>query len=62
MTTIVKVHVNGNYRATVDVTYADGRTDQQKVEPQEEKSFSIGHPADATFHVTEEYLGDKPAE
>ena len=68
MTTTVKVHVNGRYKATVTQTKADG-TVLPPVEvdgnyegtsnPGGEKSFSLMHPADATFRVVEEYLGDK---
>ena len=58
MTTTVKVHVNGNYRATVK---QDDR-EPVYVYPQEEKSFSLPHPASGTFVVTEEYLGTSRAE
>lgn len=55
MTTTVKVHVNGAYRATV-------RQDDREpvtVEGGEEKSFTLAHPANSTFVVTEEYVGGK---
>ena len=55
MTTTVKVHVNGNYRATV----VQDEEEPVVVNPQEERSFSLPHPAHSTFVVTEEYLGDK---
>lgn len=58
MTTTVKVHVNGNYRATV---VQDDRA-PVTVDHGEEKAFSLPHPAKGTFVVTEEYLGNKPAE
>lgn len=60
----VKVHVNGQYRATVTQTNADGTA----LEPvtiegnynggSGEHSFWLPHPASATFHVTEEYVAD----
>lgn len=59
MTTTVKVHVNGQYRATVK---------QDDLEPvivegnynggSGEKSFYLRHPAQGTFVVTEEYVKD----
>lgn len=57
MTTTVKVHVNGNYRATVK------QNDREPVlvGPGEEKHFNLPHPATATFEVSEEYLGNKQA-
>jgi hypothetical protein len=55
MTTTVKVHVNGRYRATVkqddrdpiivEGNYAGGSG---------ERSFSLPHPATGTFTITEE--------
>ena len=66
MTTTVKVHVNGQYRATVK---------QDDLEPvivegnynggSGEKSFNLPHPAKATFEISEEYVADsdkRPAE
>lgn len=68
MTTTVKVHVNGRYRATViqkDAVYGehepaivDGNYEGSP-NPTGEKSFSLYHPASATFEITEEYVGDK---
>lgn len=62
MTTTVKIHVNGKYRATVV------QTDAQKscttvIEGNYnggtgEKHFSLPHPATATFVVTEEPVKD----
>lgn len=57
MTTTVKVHVNGNYRATVK----QGDREPVFVNGGEEKSFNLPHPATDTFEISEEYLGDKPA-
>ncbi|MES0068789.1 hypothetical protein NKJ73_23725 [Mesorhizobium sp. M0074] len=49
MTTTVKVHVNGNFRATVK------QDDREPVEvnPGEERSFFLPHPASSTFSITE---------
>lgn len=54
MTTTVKVHVNGKYRATVK----QGDREPVTVEGNYnggsgEKSFSLPHPAKATFEITE---------
>lgn len=68
MTTTVKVHVNGRYRATVT------QDDREPVvvegnyvgspNPGGEKHFYLPHPAKGTFVVTEEYVPEeaKPAE
>lgn len=60
MTTTVKVHVNGRYRATVK------QDDREPVIVEGnynggtgEKSFSLPHPAKGTFVITEEQV---PAE
>lgn len=66
MTTTVKVHVNGQYRATVkqddrapvtvEGSYNGGTG---------EKYFYLPHPASGTFVITEEYVKDddkRPAE
>lgn len=66
MTTTVKVHVNGRYRATVK---QDDREHTVIVEgnyegssnPSGEKSFHLPHPASGKFDITEEYIGDAPA-
>ncbi len=59
MTTTVKVHVNGKYRATVR---------QDNNEPVEvegnynggsgEKAFFLPHPANSQFIITEEHVAD----
>jgi len=72
MTTDVKVHVNGRYRATVTVTkiLADGSVAEPETtvvegnydgspNPGGEHTFWLGHPAQAMFEVREEYLGEK---
>ena len=70
MTTTVKVHVNGRYRATVTQKNA-GRDPESPVvvegnyngspNPSGERSFYLAHPASATFEVTEEYVPEVPA-
>ena len=63
MTTTVKIHVNGRYRATV-------KQDDREPEiiegnytgssnPSGEKSFYLYHPAKGTFEISEEYIGDE---
>ncbi|WP_287152364.1 hypothetical protein [Mesorhizobium sp.] len=49
MTTTVKVHVNGNFRATVR------QDDHEPVEIHhgEERSFYLPHPASSIFSITE---------
>lgn len=63
MTTTVKVHVNGRYRATVRQTNADGTVyDTVEVHgnyagspnPSGEVSFHLRHPAQAVFDISEE--------
>jgi hypothetical protein len=59
MTTTVKVHVNGQYRATVK----QGALEPVIVEGNYnggsgEKSFYLLHPANSTFVITEEYVKD----
>lgn len=63
MTTSVKVHVNGRYRATVIQTTADGiKYDPMVVEgnyegspnPSGERTFNLPHPAKGTFEISEE--------
>lgn len=62
MTTTVRVHVNGRYRATVKQTDEYGEHEPVVVEgnyegspnPGGERSFSLPHPASAMFEITEE--------
>lgn len=66
MTTSVKVHVNGRYRAIVkqddrDPVIVDGNYEGTS-NPGGEKVFWLPHPAHATFEVTEEYLGERVVE
>lgn len=65
MTTTVKVHVNGRYRATVkqddrDPVIVEGNYEGSP-NPSGEKSFYLPHPASGKFDITEEYIGDAPA-
>lgn len=53
MTTTVKVHVNGEYIATVR---QDGNAPVE-VKGGEERSFNLSHPANSSFQVTERYVG-----
>lgn len=59
MTTTVKIHVNGKYRATVvqddrEPVIVEGNYNGGSGE----KSFWLAHPANSTFIVTEEYVVD----
>jgi hypothetical protein len=63
MTTSIKIHVNGRYRATVVQTNADGvealpivveGNYEGSPNPSGEHSFHLYHPAIASFAVTEE--------
>jgi hypothetical protein len=64
MTTTVKVHVNGKYRATVKKTDANGNIETTVIDgnyegspnPSGERSFGLYHPAAATFEITEEQV------
>lgn len=69
MTTTVKVHVNGRYRATVIQKTAEGVTVGSTVvegnydgspNPSGERSFYLSHPATASFDITEESVPDEP--
>lgn len=72
MTTTVKIHVNGRYRAIVKQTKVDGTVLPDVViegaydrspNPTGEMTFNLGHPATTMFEIVEEYLdaGDDPA-
>lgn len=69
MTTNVKVHVNGRYRATVVQVNADGVKAAPIIidgnydgspNPSGEHSFHLHHPAIASFEITEEAVPDAP--
>lgn len=66
MTTTVKVHVNGRYRATVKQDDREPVTIEGNYNGGSgEESFSLPHPATGTFEITEEYMKDddiRPAE
>jgi hypothetical protein len=62
MTTTVKVHVNGRYRATVkqddrEPVVVEGNYTGSP-NPSGEHSFYLPHPANATFIVSEEPVED----
>ena len=67
MTTTVKVHVNGRYKADVNVTYANGHTEKVTVEgnyegspnPSGGRSFSC-YPAPVIFWVSEKEAVPEP--
>jgi hypothetical protein len=64
MTTTIKVHVNGRYRAFVKKTNGDGGVEDHVVDgnyegspnPSGEKSFGLYHTATAMFEITEEQV------
>ena len=59
MTTTVKVHVNGKYRATVKQDGSDPVTVEGNYNGGSgEKSFYLPHPAKATFDISEEQVAD----
>ncbi len=69
MTTTIKVHVNGRYRATVKQTDTEGMLRPPVIvdgnyegspNPSGEKHFYLPHPAKSTFEISEEYIGDEP--
>ena len=65
MTTSVKVHVNGRYRATVTQDELEPIVVEGNYEgssnPSGERVFYLrgSHPTKGTFEVIEEYVGDK---
>lgn len=64
MTTTVKIHVNGRYRATVkqddrDPVIVDGNYIGSP-NPSGEHSFYLAHSANSTFTVTEAYVPEEP--
>lgn len=59
MTTSVKVHVNGQYRATVKQDNLDPVTVEGNYNGGSgEHTFYLPHPANSMFVVTEEYVKD----
>lgn len=59
MTTTVKIHVNGKYRATVKQDNREPVTiDGNYNGGSGEKSFSLPHPAKSNFAITEEPVAD----
>lgn len=66
MTTSVKVHVNGRYRATVKQDQLQPVIVEGNYEgspnPSGLGTFYLAHPAQSTFEITEEYIPEeKPA-
>lgn len=59
MTISLKIHVNGNYRATVKHTAEGVEQPDTVVGPQEEKQVYFRHGVENVLTVTEEYLGEK---
>lgn len=60
MTTSIRVHVNGQYRATVkqddrEPVIVEGNYNGGSGE----KFFNLPHPAQGTFVITEEYVKDE---
>lgn len=67
MTTTIKIHVNGRYRAIVTQDNQAPRVVEGNYEgspnPFGDYSFYMPHPASSTFTITEEYVPeDKPNE
>ena len=60
MTTTVKVHVNGRYRATVKQDDRDPVIIEGNNEGGTEKAFYLSHPAKATFEISEEQIPNEP--
>ncbi len=59
MTTTVKVHVNGKYRATVKQDDRDPVTVEGNYNGGSgEKAFYLPHPAKGTFEISEEQVKD----
>ena len=59
MTTSVKVHVNGQFRATVKQDGGEPVTVEGNYNGGSgERIFYLPHPAKATFEISEEYVAD----
>ena len=59
MTTSVKVHVNGQYRATVRQDGGEPVTVEGNYNGGSgERVFNLPHPAKAVFEISEEYVKD----
>lgn len=63
MTTTIKVHVNGDYEATVIQTVEgeDGPRQPLKISHGEEKQLHFVHDKQNTFEITEKHVGPKKA-
>lgn len=68
MTTTVKVHVNGDYITTVRKTnrktgeVTEDTIDATGANGGVERSYSLGHPAEADFTISERYNGQTQTE
>jgi hypothetical protein len=58
MTVSLKIHVGGNYQATVRQSLDGEQIDAYVVGPNEERSISFRHGVKNDFSITEAYLGD----
>lgn len=59
MTTTVKIHVNGKYRATVKQDSREAVTIEGNYNGGTgEKSFYLPHPAKSTFEISEEQVAN----
>jgi hypothetical protein len=59
MTTTVKIHVGGKYRAHVAVSHADGTQEEHQIDGDGvagatgEQAITLRHPADAILKISE---------
>lgn len=58
MTVSLKIHVGGNYQATVRQSLDGEQIDAYVVGPNEEKNIYFRHGVKNDFSITEQYLGD----
>jgi hypothetical protein len=59
MTTTVKVHVNGNYRATCHTTIDGEKQEEVIVNNGEEKMLPHHHGKTCTYEITEEQVASE---
>ena len=60
MTTTVKVHVNGRYKATVKQDDREPVVVLGNALGGQEASFNLPHPAKSTFAIEEEFVPEEP--
>jgi hypothetical protein len=53
MTTTIKVHVQGRFRAHIAISHANGAQEDHVVEGEGERAIPLRQPADATIKVWE---------